>query len=342
MQGKSPVDTQEQLLLEVRDMRKYFEIKGGFLQRNVNYIRAVDGINIDIKKGETLGLVGESGCGKTTTGRVILHLVEGASGEILFKGRSLIKLTKKETRALRRDMQMVFQDPYSSLNPRMKVKDTIAEPLLVHGICKGHELRDRLLRIIKLVGLEKEHLDRYPHEFSGGQRQRIGIARALALEPAFIVLDEPTSSLDVSVQSQILNLLKDLQRELGLTYLFISHDLSVIKHMSTRVAVMYLGKIVEAGSNEELFKRPLHPYTQALFSAVPIPNPHYNKPRIILHGEMPNPSSPPSGCRFHTRCQAGVMEVCLEKDPELVDVGNGHFVACHLVGPKMQAVGIEV
>jgi oligopeptide transport system ATP-binding protein len=325
---------QEQLLLEVRDMRKYFEIRGGLLQRTVNYVRAVDGINISIKKGETLGLVGESGCGKTTTGRVILHLVEGATGEVLFRGRNLLELNKKEIRSLRRDMQMVFQDPYSSLNPRMTVRDIIGEPLLVHGICKGQELRDRVLRLMKMVGLEEEHLSRYAHEFSGGQRQRIGIARALALEPALIVLDEPTSSLDVSVQSQILNLLTDLQRELGLTYLFISHDLSVIKHMSTRIAVMYLGKIVEIASKEDLFKEPLHPYTQALFSAVPVPNPHYKKPRIMLHGEVPSPSSPPSGCPFHTRCPH-IMEVCKEREPELIDVGNEHLVACHLVGSPL-------
>ena len=325
---------QEQLLLEVRDMRKYFEIRGGLLQRTVNYVRAVDGINISIKKGETLGLVGESGCGKTTTGRVILHLVEGATGEVLFRGRNLLELNKKEIRSLRRNMQMVFQDPYSSLNPRMTVRDIIGEPLLVHGIFKGQELRDRVLRLMKMVGLEEEHLSRYAHEFSGGQRQRIGIARALALEPALIVLDEPTSSLDVSVQSQILNLLTDLQRELGLTYLFISHDLSVVKHMSTRIAVMYLGKIVEIASKEDLFKEPLHPYTQALFSAVPVPNPHYKKPRIILHGEVPSPSSPPSGCPFHTRCPH-IMEVCKEREPELIDVGNEHLVACHLVGSPL-------
>lgn len=325
---------QEQLLLEVRDMRKYFEIRGGLLQRTVNYVRAVDGINISIKKGETLGLVGESGCGKTTTGRVILHLVEGATGEVLFRGRNLLELNKKEIRSLRRDMQMVFQDPYSSLNPRMTVRDIIGEPLLVHGICRGQELRDRVLKLMKMVGLEEEHLSRYAHEFSGGQRQRIGIARALALEPALIVLDEPTSSLDVSVQSQILNLLTDLQSELGLTYLFISHDLSVIKHMSTRIAVMYLGKIVEIASKEDLFKEPLHPYTQALFSAVPVPNPHYKKPRIMLHGEVPSPSSPPSGCPFHTRCPH-IMEVCKEREPELIDVGNEHLVACHLVGSPL-------
>jgi oligopeptide/dipeptide ABC transporter ATP-binding protein len=322
------------LLLEVRDMRKYFEIRGGLLQRTVNYVRAVDGINISIKKGETLGLVGESGCGKTTTGRVILHLVEGATGEVLFRGRNLLELNKKEIRSLRRDMQMVFQDPYSSLNPRMTVRDIIGEPLLVHGICRGQELRDRVLKLMKMVGLEEEHLSRYAHEFSGGQRQRIGIARALALEPALIVLDEPTSSLDVSVQSQILNLLTDLQSELGLTYLFISHDLSVIKHMSTRIAVMYLGKIVEIASKEDLFKEPLHPYTQALFSAVPVPNPHYKKPRIMLHGEVPSPSSPPSGCPFHTRCPH-IMEVCKEREPELIDVGNEHLVACHLVGSPL-------
>jgi oligopeptide/dipeptide ABC transporter ATP-binding protein len=325
---------QEQLLLEVRDMRKYFEIRGGLLQRTVNYVRAVDGINISIKKGETLGLVGESGCGKTTTGRVILHLVEGASGEVLFRGRNLLELNKKEIRTVRRNMQMVFQDPYSSLNPRMTVRDIIGEPLLVHGICRGQELRDRVLKLMKMVGLEEEHLSRYAHEFSGGQRQRIGIARALALEPALIVLDEPTSSLDVSVQSQILNLLTDLQSELGLTYLFISHDLSVIKHMSTRIAVMYLGKIVEIASKEDLFKEPLHPYTQALLSAVPVPNPHYKKPRIMLHGEVPSPSSPPPGCAFHTRCPH-VMDVCKEREPELIDVGNEHFVACHLVGSPL-------
>ena len=322
----------EQLLLEVRNMKKYFELTGGFLQRTKEYVRAIEDISLSIAKGETLGLVGESGCGKTTTGRVILQLVTGATGEVFFKGKDVLKLSKTELRKLRPHMQIVFQDPYSSLNPRMTIKSIIAEPLSVNKVLKRKELQAKVLDLIQVVGLEKEHLNRYPHEFSGGQRQRVGIARALALNPEFIVLDEPTSSLDVSVQAQILNLLKALQKELDLTYLFISHDLSVIKFMSTRIAVMYAGKIVEVALKESLFKEQLHPYTQALFSAIPVPNPHHEKPKIILEGEVPSPINPPSGCRFHPRC-SHVMKVCEEKEPRLIDMGHEHIVACHLHSP---------
>ena len=322
----------EQLLLEVRNLKKYFELTGGFLQKTKEVVQAVEDISLEVKRGETLGLVGESGCGKTTTGRVILQLIKGTSGDIYFKGKDLLKLSKKELQKMRPHMQIVFQDPYSSLNPRMTIKNIIAEPLSVNKVVKGQELHSKVLELMHLVGLKDEHLNRYPHEFSGGQRQRIGIARALALNPEFLVLDEPTSSLDVSVQAQILNLLKDLQKELELTYLFISHDLSVIKFMSTRIAVMYAGKIVEIAMKKSLFEEQLHPYTQALFSAIPVPNPHYQKPKIILKGEVPSPINPPSGCRFHPRCPHA-MKICEERIPSLINMKNEHFVACHLYSP---------
>ena len=318
------------MLLEVRDLKKYFGIKGGLLRKDVGAVRAVDDIDLLVRKGETLGLVGESGCGKTTLGRVILRLTDTTEGEIFFEDANLLALKKDEMRKMRRNMQIVFQDPYSSLDPRMTVKKIIGEPMVIHKLTHGRELEERILELLEKVGLNPDHLNRFPHEFSGGQRQRIGVARAMALNPKFVVLDEPTSSLDVSVQAKILNLLKELQQELGLTYLFISHDLSVIKHMSDRIAVMYVGKIVEVAEKDDLFKEQLHPYTQALFSAVPIPDPHLrNKEKIILKGEVASPINPPLGCRFHPRCQYA-KKVCMQEEPHLKEVRPEHRVACHL------------
>lgn len=318
------------MLLEVRDLKKYFAIKGGLLRKDVGAVRAVDDIDLLVRKGETLGLVGESGCGKTTLGRVLLRLTDTTEGEIFFEDANLLALKKDEMRKMRRNMQIVFQDPYSSLDPRMTVKKIIGEPMVIHKLTQGRELEERILELLEKVGLNPDHLNRFPHEFSGGQRQRIGVARAMALNPKFVVLDEPTSSLDVSVQAKILNLLKELQQELGLTYLFISHDLSVIKHMSDRIAVMYVGKIVEVAEKNDLFKEQLHPYTQALFSAVPIPDPHLrNREKIILKGEVASPINPPPGCRFHPRCQYA-KRACTQEEPPLKEVRPEHRVACHL------------
>jgi len=314
-------------LLEVNDLKKHFPIRGGVLSRTVGYVYAVDGVSFKIKKGETLGLVGESGCGKTTVGRCILRLIEPTSGGILFEGTDITKIDDKHMAKVRPRMQIVFQDPYASLNPRMTIKDIVGEPMLVNGIAKGLELRQRVLELLLMVGLTEDHMNRFPHEFSGGQRQRIGVARALALNPEFIVLDEPTSSLDVSVQAQTLNMLQDLQKKLGLTYLFISHNLSVIKHMSDKIAVMYLGKIVEIAPKAELFKSQLHPYTRALFAAIPIPDPEISRKRIVLGGDVPSPVNPPSGCRFHPRCP--LNRLCNEEEPQLLEVGKDHYVACH-------------
>ncbi|WP_424357394.1 ABC transporter ATP-binding protein [Methanocella sp. MCL-LM] len=320
-------------LIEIKDLKVYFPIHGGVFSKTVENVKAVDGVSFYIKKGETLGLVGESGCGKTTVGRSMLRLIEPTSGQVLFQGDDIVKYKAREMQKLRQNMQIVFQDPNSSLNPRMLVKDVVAEPLIINGMKKGEELDKKVAQLLETVGLNPTHANRYPHEFSGGQRQRIGIARALALNPKFIVLDEPTSSLDVSVQSQILNKLEDLQRELGLTYLFISHNLIVVKYLSDRVAVMYLGKIVESAKTDDLFAKPMHPYTQALLSAIPVPDPSIKTQRIILEGDVPTPINPPKGCRFHTRCRYK-MDICDKVEPEFKDIGGEHFVACHLTDKK--------
>ena len=317
-------------LVVVRDLKKYFPVRRGLLQRVVAWVKAVDGVSFTIRRGETLGLVGESGCGKTTVGRTILRLIEPTAGEVYFEGRNLFALSKAELKALRQEMQIIFQDPYSSLDPRMPIGASIAEGLAVHGIGTLKERQAMVTDLLRKVGLEDYHARRYPHEFSGGQRQRIVIARALALRPKFIVCDEPISALDVSIQAQIINLLKELQEEFGLTYLFIAHNLSVIEHVSDRVAVMYLGEIVELTSREELYRNPLHPYTQALLSAVPIPDPTLKRERIILKGDVPSPLNPPSGCRFHPRCPVA-MAHCAREEPPFVNVGapgREHWVAC--------------
>lgn len=315
-------------LVEVKNLRKYFPKNKGWFGKKNTYVKAVDDISFTIKKGETLGLVGESGCGKSTTGRMIMRLLDATEGKILFEGKDISHLNDDQIRELRKDFQMVFQDPYASLNPRMKVGQIISEPLEVHGYPK-EKRRERVEYLLQVVGLSSYHAERYPHEFSGGQRQRIGIARALAVNPKLIVADEPVSALDVSIQSQILNLLKDLQGEFKLTYLFIAHDLSVVEHISDSVGVMYLGKIVELADKDPLFQNPLHPYTKALLSAVPIPNPRLKRERIILKGDIPSPSNPPSGCTFHTRCPYAMAE-CKQSIPIMKEVGNGHFVSCHL------------
>ena len=330
--------SRDNILLEVNGLKKYFPVRKGVLRRVVAHVKAVDNIDMYIKEGETLGLVGESGCGKTTTGRSILRLVEPTAGEVLFrpsKGGSaeattidVVKASRKELKGLRREMQIIFQDPYSSLNPRMTVGAIVGEPLLVHGMAKGQEREDRVRELLSAVGLKPDHMKRYPHEFSGGQRQRIGVARALALDPQLIVCDEPVSALDVSIQAQVLNLLEDLQSEFGLTYLFIAHDLSVVKHISDRVAVMYLGKIAELAETEKLFTDPKHPYTEALMSAVPVPDPDYKGERILLEGDVPSPVNPPSGCYFHPRCQYA-QEICKTEAPAYRDLGGEHFVTCH-------------
>ncbi|CBH22367.1 peptide/nickel transport system ATP-binding protein [Acetoanaerobium noterae] len=320
-----------EIILSVRDLKKYFPIKAGVLQKTVGHVKAVDGVSFDIVKGETLGIVGESGCGKSTTGRAIIRLFEKTGGDVYFNGKEVHSLNHKELRAIRPKMQMIFQDPYSSLNPRMTVGQIVGEALLDHGIITDKvELRKKVMKTIEECGLASYHIDRYPHEFSGGQRQRIGIARALALDPDFIIADEPVSALDVSIQAQIINLLMDLQKERGFTYLFISHDLSVVEHISTRVGVMYLGSMVELANKKDMYKNPLHPYTQALLSAAPVPDPTAERKRIILTGDIPSPANPPSGCKFHTRCPYA-MPICKTDIPEFKDRGNKHFVACHLL-----------
>jgi len=319
-------------LLEVKNLKKYFPVRRGVFRRVVGNVKAVDDVSFYIKEGETLGLVGESGCGKTTCGRTILRLIEPTAGQVLFHMNGgeadVAKLRGKHLKELRREMQIIFQDPYSSLNPRMTVGDIVGEPLLVHHVARGKELRDRVAELLGAVGLNPQYMKRYPHEFSGGQRQRIGIARALALEPKLIIADEPVSALDVSIQAQVLNIMEDLQTQFGLTYLFIAHDLSVVKHISSRVAVMYLGKIVEMAATEELFANPRHPYTEALMSAVPVPDPDFQMERIILQGDVPSPVNPPSGCYFHPRCSYA-QDICSKEAPEFRDLGGEHYAACH-------------
>lgn len=320
------------VLLQVKNLTKYFPIPGGLFGRPIGMVKAVDGISFDIKQGETLGLVGESGCGKSTTGRAILQLHKPTSGSVIFENTDLTKISTEELRQLRPKMQMIFQDPYTSLNPRHLVGKIIGEPLVIHGVMNGQQLKDRVAQLLELVGMNPAFIHRYPHEFSSGQRQRIGIARAISLNPSFIVCDEPISSLDVSIQAQAVNLLQDLQEQLGLTYLFIAHDLSMVKHISHRIAVMYLGKIVEFTGKNALFVNPLHPYTQSLISAVPIPDPKVERKRhrIILEGEIPSPANPPKGCVFNTRCPLAI-DICSESPPEYREVQPEHFVACHLV-----------
>ncbi|MCR6513281.1 MAG: ABC transporter ATP-binding protein [Clostridium sp.] len=321
---------EKEVILEIKNLCKYFPVNKGLFKKP-SLVKAVDNVSFSIKKGETLGLVGESGCGKTTTGRTILKLYEPTSGNIIFKGKDITKKSEKEMVPLRREMQMIFQDPYASLNPRMTVGDIIGEAIDIHGLYKGKEREERIKFLLDKVGLNGSHINRYAHEFSGGQRQRIGIARALAVEPDFIVCDEPISALDVSIQAQVINMLEELQEEFGLTYLFIAHDLSMVKHISTHIGVMYLGQLVEKGLSDDVYLKPKHPYTQALLSAVPIPDPQIakNNNRIVLEGDIPSPIDPEPGCRFKGRCPKA-MPICQEKDPVLKEVENGHFVSCHL------------
>ncbi|MBG9542313.1 ABC transporter ATP-binding protein [Cytobacillus firmus] len=320
--------TKEKEILQVKDLQQYFPIKGGVFGRTVNHVKAVDGVNFTIYEGETVSIVGESGCGKSTTGRAILRLDEPTGGEVIFQGTNLLSKSKREMRSIRKDLQVIFQDPFASLNPRRSIGQTLEEAMGILNVVPKANRRRRAIELLEQVGLKEEHIDRYPHEFSGGQRQRIGIARALAVEPKLIICDEAVSALDVSVQAQVLNLLKKLQKEYGLTYLFISHDLGVVRHISDRIIVMYLGKVVEIAEKKSLFDNPRHPYTQALLSAIPEPNRKKKKERIILKGDVPSPIDPPSGCRFHTRCPLAT-DLCRQSDPELKSLGEGHQAACH-------------
>ncbi len=319
-------------LLEIKNLKKYFPVGAGLFSQHKGEVRAVDGVSLAVEEGETLGLVGESGCGKSTLGRTILRLIEPTAGEVRFQGKDVLSLSPHQLRDMRREMQIIFQDPYASLNPRMRVGEIIGEGLEIHDIAKGKKKRERVMELLHQVGLREEHYDRYPHEFSGGQRQRIGIARALAVNPKFIVADEPVSSLDVSIQAQIINLLQELQEKMDLTYFFISHDLRVVEHISHRVAIMYLGKIVEIADSETIYRDAKHPYTRALLSAVPIPDPHRKKERIILEGDVPSPVNPPPGCSFHPRC-AYREDLCDKVEPKLEFGSGGHGVSCHVFGP---------
>lgn len=323
--------TEQNPLIQVENLKKHFELSGGLFNRKKQSVKAVDGLNFTIYEGETLGIVGESGCGKSTMGRLILQLIEATEGRVLFDGEDLTANTAKSLKPMRKDFQMVFQDPFASLNPRMKIRDILNEPMRTHRIPEK-ERPERISRLLESVGLSEEHKDRYPHEFSGGQRQRIGIARALALNPRFIVADEPVAALDVSIQAQIINLLVDLQQDLGLTYLFIAHDLSVVQYISDRVGVMYLGKMVELTDSDSLYEEPLHPYTKALMSAIPVPDPFHESEKVKLNGEVPSPVNPPSGCAFHPRCPIAT-EHCKQEVPAFREVRTGHFVACHEVKP---------
>lgn len=317
-------------LLEVKNLKKYFPLKSsGLFSKDCQYVKAVDGLDFYIDRGETLGMVGESGCGKSTTGRAILRLIEPTEGEVVFEGQNIVNLNKSDMRNLRREMQIIFQDPYASLDPRKTVCDIIGEAYKVHSTISVKERREKVLELLNLVGLRPEHIRRFPHEFSGGQRQRIGIARALALNPKFVVCDEPVSALDVSIQAQVVNLMKELQEKMGLTYLFISHDLRIVKHICSRVGVMYLGTLVELAGKEELYSSPMHPYTKALLSAIPLSDPDTKRKRIIIEGDVPSPVNPPSGCRFHTRCSEA-KDICKQEIPQFRDLGGGHFCACHM------------
>lgn len=318
------------VLLEVKNLKKYFPVKAGFFKKTVGHVKAVDDVSFTLNEGETLGLVGESGCGKSTTGRAILRLHEPTAGEVYYKDKNIIHASRKEMVDLRKELQIIFQDPYSSLNPRMTVGQIVGEALVAHNLFKkGKELQDEVMRIVEICGLAPYHINRYPHQFSGGQRQRIGIARALALNPSFIVADEPVSALDVSIQSQIINLMMDLQKQMGLSYLFISHDLSVVKHISDRIGVMYLGSLVELANKKDIYENPKHPYTQTLLSAIPVPDPKAKKKTMIVQGEIPSNVNPPSGCKFHTRCPYA-KPICKEQVPEFRMLDDGHYVACHV------------